>query len=100
MVGREKIRRRTVLTGGLRPQHNISSAVVFALPECRRAISARLAAMPGVEVHAQNESRIVITIEGSSSGQLGEALMQITLIEGVVSASMVFEHIEQQESDR
>ena len=90
------ITRRSLLTGAITP-HHISSAVVVALPARREALGARLAAMPGVEVHAGDGSRIVITIEGPSSGMLGETLTRIAMLDGVISANMVFEHIEQQE---
>ena len=53
--------------------------------------------MPGVEVHAGEGSRIVITIEGPNSGMLGETLTAISIMDGVISANMVFEHIEQTE---
>lgn len=36
-----------------------------------------------------------MTIEGPTSGMLGETLSHISLIEGVASANMVFEHIEE-----
>jgi nitrate reductase NapD len=56
--------------------------------------------MRGVEVHASDGSRIVITIEGASSGMLGETLTRISMVDGVISANMVFEHIEQWEEER
>lgn len=51
--------------------------------------------MPGVEVHAGEGSRLVVTIEGPTSGMLGETLTRMSLIDGVISANMVFEHIEE-----
>jgi periplasmic nitrate reductase NapD len=95
-----KITRRSLLGGGIPLQHHISSAVVVALPARREEIGRRLAAMRGVEVHAGDGSRIVITIEGASSGMLGETLTRISMVDGVISANMVFEHIEQWEEER
>ncbi|MDQ6435253.1 chaperone NapD [Mesorhizobium sp. LHD-90] len=91
------IDRRSVLKGRVHVPHHISSAVVVALPARRDEIGGRLAAMPGVEVHAGDGSRIVVTIEGPSSGMLGETLTTISMMDGVISANMVFEHIEQGE---
>ena len=88
--------RRSLLTAGS-ADHHISSAVVLALPERREEVSARLAKMTGVEVHAGEGSRIVITIEGPSSGMLGEALTTISVMDGVLAANMVFEHAEGRE---
>lgn len=92
-----KLTRRTFLAGASPARHHISSAVVVALPARREEIGGQLRAMPGVEIHAAEGSRIVITIEGPTSGMLGETLSAISLIEGVISANMVFEHIEEQE---
>ena len=97
---REGLTRRSLLTGSVAPRHHISSAVVFALPARREELGRQLVAMQGVEVHASDGSRIVITIEGPSSGMLGETLTRISAMDGVVSANMVFEHVEQQEDAR
>jgi nitrate reductase NapD len=49
-------------------------------------------------VHAGDGSRIVITIEGPTSGMLGETLTTISVMDGVLAANMVFEHAEDQEA--
>ena len=92
------ITRRDLLTTGSPGRHYISSAVVLALPAHREDVSGRLAKMRGVEVHATEGSRIVITIEGSTSGMLGETLTTISVMDGVLAANMVFEHGEDQEA--
>jgi nitrate reductase NapD len=92
------ITRRDLLTAASPDRHHISSAVVLALPERCAEVSGRLAAMGGVEVHAGEGSRIVITIEGPTSGMLGATLTTISLMDGVLAANMVFEHAEDQET--
>jgi nitrate reductase NapD len=87
-----ELTRRDILTAQTVDRHHISSAVVLALPERRHEVSVRLAEIPGVEVHADQGSRIIITIEGPSTGALGEALTRISLMDGVLAANMVFEH--------
>lgn len=89
--------RRALLTGSAAQAHHISSAVVVALPARREDVCARLAEMPGVEVHAAEGTRLVITIEGPTTGMLGETLTRIALLDGVIAANMVFEHIEAHE---
>ena len=92
----ETLTRRSLLTGQIgRREHHISSAVVVAIPRRIDQLATELAALPGVEVHGRNESRLVIVIEGSSSGQLGAILASIALMDGVVSANMVFEQMEE-----
>jgi nitrate reductase NapD len=93
-----ELTRRGLLTAGAGDRHHISSAVVLALPDRREDVSERLAAMRGVEVHASEGSRVVITIEGPTSGMLGETLTTISVMDGVLAANMVFEHAEDQEA--
>lgn len=70
----------------------------MAFPERRAQLSKQLAKIAGVEVHASEGSRIVLTIEGTSSGSLGETLVRISAMDGVISANMVFEHIDDSEA--
>lgn len=77
----------------------MSSAVVVAIPRRIEQLAVELAALPGVEVHGRNDSRVVIVIEGSTSGELGATLTTISLMEGVISASMVFEQTEELTDD-
>jgi nitrate reductase NapD len=92
-----QLTRRSLLAGRVISRHHISSAVIVVLPARRDEIVKRLTTVRGVEVHAGDGSRIVITIEGPSSGMLGETLTGISAMDGVISANMVFEHAEQQE---
>ena len=74
---------------------HISSAVVSVLPAHRENVVRLLSKMPGVEVHHQAPSKIVIVLEGPESGVIGAKLAEIAGIDGVLSANMVFEQIEQ-----
>ena len=72
---------------------HISSAVVSVMPVQRDRTIQSLAALPGVEVHHQNASKIVIVMEGADSGVFGSRLAEIAAWPGVLSANMVFERI-------
>lgn len=100
MREKPKLSRRALLTGAPQLRHHVSSAVVVALPARRDDIRGQLQEMPGVEVHAADGSRLVVTIEGPTSGVLGETLTRISLLDGVISANMVFEHFEELEDVR
>lgn len=84
--------RRKFLTGAVHDTVHISSAVVSVLPHRRDAVLQALAALPEVEVHQSNASKIVIVLEGPDSGALGARLAEISSWSGVLSANMVFEH--------
>lgn len=78
--------------------HHISSIVVSVLPRMADDVLARLVAMPDVEVHGHQGGKIVIVVEGSSTGAMGDCLTRIALLDGVVAANMVCEHIETEEA--
>jgi nitrate reductase NapD len=75
--------------------HVISSAVVSVLPGRQGEVLSALAALPDTEVAAAGvNNKIVVLLEGRSRGDVGARLAQIALMGGVVTASMVFEHVE------
>jgi nitrate reductase NapD len=73
---------------------HISSAVVSVLPTHRDEVLRMLAALPGVETHQSDASKIVIVMEAPESGILGSRLAEIACWQGVLSANMVFEQVE------
>jgi nitrate reductase NapD len=73
---------------------HISSAVVSVLPDHRDQVLRMLAAMPGVETHQRDASKIVIVMEATESGILGARLAEIATWQGVLSANMVFEQVD------
>lgn len=77
-----------------RRQHHISSAVIAAKPDGLDSVLAALAGLDNVEVHGADKGKIVVVIEGPSTGVLGDTLMRISLLDGVIAANMVFEHVE------
>jgi periplasmic nitrate reductase NapD len=73
---------------------HISSAVVSVLPKHRDEVLRMLAALPEVETHQSNASKIVIVMEATESGIMGGRLAEIASWRGVLSANMVFEQVE------
>ncbi|TCR68514.1 chaperone NapD [Bosea sp. BK604] len=95
MANRHDLDRRSFLTGRVvAPVVHISSAVVSAFPARCAELVERLSALPGTEVHRVENGKIVIVMEAGSSGELGSRLAGIALMDGVLSANMVFEQID------
>jgi periplasmic nitrate reductase NapD len=96
MADRDLPNRRDVLLGRVGDpwdgHWHISSAVVRIVPARLEEFLVDLGAVHGVEVAAVEHGKVVLVMEGASSGELGEKLTVINLMEGVISASMVFEH--------
>lgn len=80
-----------------RRSHHISSAVIAAKPGALDGVLAALAGFGNVEVHGADKGKIVVVIEGPSTGVLGDTLMRIAALDGVIAANMVFEHVELEE---
>jgi nitrate reductase NapD len=77
--------------------HHISSAVISTRPGHTQDVLAELSKLDGVEVHAAQDNKIVVVIEGPNTGALGNRLTRIALLDGVITANMVYEHIDKQE---
>ncbi|MDR6756323.1 nitrate reductase NapD [Mycoplana sp. BE70] len=75
-------------------RYHVSSAVVATMPAHTEAVLAEIAKMENVEIHGHGGGKIVVVIEGTSTGMLGECLTRMSLLDGVIAANMVFEHVE------
>ena len=72
----------------------IASAVVKALPVTQDAVAARIEQLAGAEVVAVDQGRIIVVLEARQQRDLGDTLNCIAGLEGVLSATLVFEHSE------
>ncbi len=74
---------------------NISSLVVHAQTSACALVRAGLAALPGVEIHAESmEGKFVVTIEAETEGETAGLFDRIYLMDGVMSAAMVYHQFE------
>jgi len=71
---------------------HILSAVVRTLPATQDLVARRIAAYDGVDVLAVDHGRIIVVLEASDQRDLGDTLNRIAGMDGVLSATMVFEH--------
>ncbi len=74
---------------------NISGVLVLARPEAAGTVKQRLAAMPGVEVHAVSEQgRLVVTVEEDDTRMMADTVAEVQNMPGVLSAAMIYHHYE------
>ena len=74
---------------------NISSVIVVPHPDKIEAVAASLANIDGVEVATvAPEGKIIITIETEADRDTIQTFEFITVMDGVLSASMVYHHRE------
>lgn len=75
-------------------EFHISSLVVRAHPRHVDAVCRIIENRPGAEIHAVENGKIVVTLETATEGEVAAALTDFTLLDGVMSAVMVFHHVE------
>ena len=98
MTQESEVDRRGFLSGrfaaSAAPARHISSAVVTTLPRRADEVIARLKGLPDTEIHRAENGKIVIVLEGDSTDEIGGRLAEIAVMDGVISANLVFEQIE------
>lgn len=76
---------------------NISSVIVIPHPDRIEQVRGALQSLPGVDLHAVSpEGKMIITLETEGDRETTGLYEQISVLDGVMSASMVFH---QKESD-
>jgi nitrate reductase NapD len=79
-------------------QVNISGVLIHARPERVELVRATLEEFPGVEIHAVSEDgRLVVTVEDDVAGYTADTVARFHDVEGVLSASLVYHHCEDEQ---
>ena len=90
--------RRDVLTGrAIDPapaEIHVSSLVLHVRPENLPDLRTALAAMPGVEIHAEAGGKVVVTLETESEADIVTRMNELSLLPGVLSTALVFHQVE------
>lgn len=77
---------------------NISGVIVYAAPKKANLVEKKLVAITGVEVHANESGKLVVTVEHESINGLADQVMKFQDISGVMSVAMVYQHNEDLET--
>ena len=77
------------------PELHISSLVVQVQPAVVDAVSRVIATLEGAQVHAASPfGKLVVTLETASEAGILERITDISGIEGVLTATLVFHQVE------
>ena len=72
---------------------NICGVVVHTQPQDMQDVQARLIEIPGVEIHGHNtDGRLVVTVEDTPQQACIDTLGAMHRIDGVLSASLSYQH--------
>jgi len=73
---------------------HLASLLVHVRPDSLDRVRAAIAAMPGTEIHAEQDGKLVVVVEGPHEGWIADRMTAMHLTDGVLSAVMVFHHAE------
>ena len=73
---------------------NIAGVLVHSHPDFTETVTRSLSALPGVEVHAADGGRIVVTVEGGDADALAETFRGFSDMRGVLATALVYHHFE------
>jgi len=79
---------------------NICGMVVRSRDSRTDDVRASLLAIPGVEIHAAESGRMVVTVEDESYSKVADNINNIQFIDGVVSASLVYQYSDQHDTQQ
>ncbi len=81
-------------------EYNLCGVLVHAQNGKLEKVRQRLQAQQGVEVHATTEDgRLVLTVEDESRKEVAERIMKLHDVEGVLSASMIYQFSDEIEAE-
>ena len=79
-------------------EHNVCGVLVHARPGSVAVVKDRLAALPGVGVHAAtDEGKVVVTVEDTPARLAIETIGDIFQTEVVINASLVYQYTDDED---
>ena len=76
----------------------ICGVLVHAKTDLATRISTQLQTMPGVEIHAKEQGRLVVTVSSEHDAKAADAILDMQRLDGVLSAALVYHYSDMQES--
>ena len=78
---------------------HITSLVVHALPKALEQVAAGIVKIKGAQIHGSHPAgKLVITLEAHHAGEILDRVSQIEQLDGVINASLVYQHVENWQS--
>ena len=82
----------------MKAEYNVCGVLVHTRPGNVEEVKRRLAALPGVDVHAATEEgRVVVTVEDIPQRLAIETISDIFQTEGVINASLVYQYTDDED---
>jgi len=78
-------------------EYHICGVLLMSRPEHAAMVEKTLGDMPGVELHANDGGRMVVTVEGEAYRLCGDTIAKLATLDGVASSSLVYHQIDTEE---
>jgi len=75
-------------------EYHICGVLLMSRPEHAARVAQVVRAMQGVELHANEGGRMVVTVEGSEYRQCADTITELATLDGVASSSLVYHQID------
>lgn len=75
-------------------EYHVCGLLLMSRPEHALKVEQALHAIDGVEVHANDGGRMVVTVEGDAYGECADIINQLATLSGVASSSLVYHQID------
>lgn len=78
-------------------EYHVCGVLLMSRPEYNAIVEQALARMPGVELHANDGGRMVVTVEGTEYRHCADTITELATLKGVASSSLVYHQIDTEE---
>ncbi len=75
-------------------EYHICGVLLMSRPEHAARVAQVVRGMQGVELHANEGGRMVVTVEGSEYRQCADTITELATLDGVASSSLVYHQID------
>ena len=75
-------------------EYHVCGILLMTRPELVPQVALELQGLDGVELHAQEGGRLVVTIEGASYAHCAERLNHLASLPGVAASSLVYHQVD------
>lgn len=75
-------------------EYHVCGVLLMSRPEQAPVVEQALRGLPGVELHANDAGRMVVTVEGTEYGACADVISQLATLDGVASSSLVYHQID------
>jgi nitrate reductase NapD len=75
-------------------EYHVCGLLLMARPENVSRVERQLSEIPGVELHANDGGRMVVTVEGSTYRECADIMNQLATLDGVASSSLVYHQLD------